>query len=63
MKSFDLYKKFFFNDLIVTLKDKYKLEYCYSSKLKIKKNIKIPQTKKEEKKKNTKDKIQEIKSK
>jgi len=39
LKSFDLYKKFFFNELIVTLKDKYKLEYCYSSKLKIKKNI------------------------
>ena len=62
MKSFDLYKKFFFNDLIVTLKDKYKLEYCYSSKLKIKKNIEIPQTKKEEEKKNTKVKVQDVRS-
>ena len=64
LKSFDLYKKFFFNELIVTLKDKYKLEYCYSSKLKIKKNInaEIPSVKLEEEKPNNKIKSQDHKS-
>ena len=32
-KNFDLYQKFFHNDLLVILKDEYDLDYCYSSRL------------------------------
>ena len=35
-KDVDLYKNFFNNDLIVTLKDEYELKYCFSSRLTIK---------------------------
>ena len=32
-KNFELLKKFFENDLLVTIKDEYDLDYCYSSRL------------------------------
>ena len=60
-KSIDLYKKFFHNDLIVILKDEYKLEYCYSSRLKIKKRTKEENPMKDDEN-DDKDKDKKIKS-